>query len=74
MRCQGYHHIVGLHKINNVLFNDMEFQLNIVRDNTRILGKADDWLKLLFMEALFIKELNPSLNDGLKASKNLKLF
>ena len=74
MHCHGYHHIMDLHKIDNDLFDDMEFQLNAVRNNTRILDKANDWLKLLFMEALFIKEHNPTLNDGLKASKSLKLF
>ena len=53
---------------------DMEYQLNIVHNNTRILGKTYDWLTLLFMEALFIKELNSTLNVGLKATTNLQLF
>ena len=74
MCCHGYQHIIDLHKLGNDEFDDIEFQINIVRENTRILGKAYDWLKLLFMEALFIKEYNSTLNMGLKASKNLQLF
>ena len=54
--------------------DDIQFQLNIVCENTRIIGKAYDCLKLLFMEALFIKEYNSTLNMGLKASKSLHLF
>ena len=67
-------HIVDLQKLDNEEFNDMEYQLNIVHNNTRILGKTYDWLTLLFMEALFIKELNSTFNVGLKATKNLQLF
>ena len=74
IRCDGYKHIVDLQKLDNEEFNDMEYQLNIVHNNTRILGKTYDWLTLLFMEALFIKELNSTLNVGLKAMKNLQLF
>ena len=72
--CHGYQHIKDLHKLDNDSFDDVEFQINAVRENTKILGKANDWSKLLFMEALFIKECNSTLNVGLKATKNLQLF
>ena len=66
--------MVDLQKLDNEEFNDMEYQLNIVHNNTRVLGKTYDWLTLLFMEALFIKELNSTLNVGLKATKIYSYF
>ena len=71
--CDGYKHIVDLQKLDNEEFNDMEY-LNIVHNNTRILGKTYDWLTLLFMEALFIKELNSTLNVELKQRKIYSYF
>ena len=48
--------------------------INLVQDNTEIIGKHKNWNILLFKEVLKIKELNPILNSGLKASKELQLF
>ena len=72
--CQGYHHIEDIFKISNDQFDDVEFRVNQVRENTVIIGRAYDWSKLQFMEALAIKDNSPELNNGLKATKNLKLF
>ena len=57
-------------------FNSMnkEFFLQAVRRNTRILGSDDNWNLLLYKEAYYIKRLTPSLNNGLKASRELCLF
>ena len=48
--------------------------INLVQDNTEIIDRHRNWNILLFKEALKIKELNPILNSGLKASKELQLF
>ena len=47
-----------------------ELQINTVRENRR----ADHWQNLAFKESLAIKERKPSLNNGIKAAKDLCLF
>ena len=42
--------------------------------NTRIIDCHKNWNVLLFKEAIKIKEIKPTLNTGLKASKELQLF
>ena len=46
----------------------------VVRDNTTILDYDNNWNLLLYKEAYFIKRLSPSLNNGLKSSRELHLF
>ena len=48
--------------------------INLVQDKTEIINRHRNWNIILFKEALKIKELNPILNSGLKASKELQLF
>ena len=72
--CQNFCHI---HDIFKTLNNDVNInKLNIaqIRDNSAILDKAANWNVLLFKEALYIKRQKPSLNNGLKATKELQLF
>ena len=45
-----------------------------VRSNTKIIDSDDDWNLLLYKEAYHIKRSSPSLNNGLKASRELCLF
>ena len=49
-------------------------RINLVRNNIRVLDKSDNWSVLLFKEALAIKDNNPQMNSGLKASRDLNLF
>ena len=42
--------------------------------NTQIIDHHKNWNVLLLKEAIKIKEIKPTLNTGLKASKELKLF
>ena len=46
----------------------------IVTDNMRIIGKSKNWAELCFLESLNIKWKKPSLNTGIKATKELLLF
>ena len=72
--CPHYPQIVDLFNVNNDDVNCNKFDTNQIRSNTIVLDKADNSNELLFKEALLIKSLKPSLNTGLKASKELKLF
>jgi hypothetical protein len=81
--CEHVQYIVNLHfafdKLNNPTDADNNvstFISNLIIDNSRILhiiySRTPNFLLLL--EALYIKYHSPSLNTGLKASKELKLF
>ena len=48
--------------------NHRALRIELVQNNITIIDR------LLFKEALKIKELKPCLNSGLKASKELQLF
>ena len=45
-----------------------------VTDNMRIICKSENWAELCFLESLNIKWKKPSLNTGIKATKELVLF
>ena len=55
--CQGYQHLTDIIKIDFDEFDDVEYRINQVRENTKIIGKSNDWVTLCFMEALAIKDL-----------------
>ena len=52
----------------------MTFLLPWRRRNTIIFDRGNNWNVSLFKEALMIKKHRPSLNCGLKESKELQLF
>ena len=64
--CLCHHHLFKTGK-----FDLKTARINLVQDNTKIIYKHKNWNILLFKEKLKIKELNPILNSGLKASKEL---
>ena len=51
-----------------------ELQINTGQENTKVLTKAKNFLKLDFLESLEIKQRGPELNKGLKSCKDLALF
>ena len=55
-------------------FDKKMYSVTTVKENISIIDRARQRDILLFKEALYIKEKNPTLNNGLKASKELKLF
>ena len=75
-RCDRWHHIKGLHGINEDegATNTRELQINAVRNNIKVIRRSDNWLTLAFKESLAIKDRKPTLNHGVKASKDLCLF
>ena len=72
--CSSWKEIVGLFEIFGSEVDQMQFQINAVRENTKILKKSDNWLKLAFHESLSIKDHKPELNHGIKSCKELSLF
>ena len=84
--CTGVQHLFDIASLHLSFFtssapipNTDKFELrtariNLVQHNTEIIDRHRNWNDLLLKEALKIKELNPILNSGLKASKALQLF
>ena len=81
--CQHLQYIVNLHFAFDKLYNPTDeynnisaFIANLIIDNSRILHTTNSRTPnfLLFLEAIYIKYHSPSLNTGLKASKELNLF
>ena len=55
-------------------FDNKICSVSTAKESINITDRATRWGIILFNEGLDIKEENPSLNNGLKASKELKLF
>ena len=50
------------------------FSTHSLQEQIKILDTDRSWNELLYKEALSIERKDPSLNKGLKASRQLKLF
>lgn len=79
--CDGWRHIKGLFNIDEEEIttkeqeiNTRQLQITTVRENTKVIRRADHWQTLAFKESLAIKDRKPSLNNGVKAAKDLCLF
>ena len=62
--------------IGEETLDDREIQITTVRNNIKIIiiKRADHWQTLAFKELFAIKDRKPSLNNGIKAAKDLCLF
>ena len=72
-------HIIDLHTLPDIEpstaeINNKQHFVNAVISNFCILETCCNWSQLLFLEALYIKNLAPKINDGLKATRELVLF
>ena len=80
MNCDLFHdylNLFALPSINETGFFDIDIKshmLTATLNNFRIIDRDNNWSKLCFMEAFYIKRLSPRINVGLKASKELRLF
>ena len=78
--CNAFNEIVGMFYQPSVFndhpsdFNYDEHIRNAVLGNYKIIDACNNRSQLLFLEAYYIKMLNPTINMGLKASKELVLF
>ena len=77
--CDGVKYLVDLLNIDQLQterdkFDKKMYSIATVKENISIIDRARRWDIILFKEALHIKEKNPTLNNNLKASNELKLF
>ena len=72
--CGGWKEIVDLFQMEGDSVDTMQFQVNAVRENTKVIATSKNWLTLAFRESLSIKNQKPELNKGLKSCKELALF
>ena len=47
---------------------------NAVINNSKIIHRHNNYYQLEFLEAYYIKQRNPSINYGIRSSKELSLF
>ena len=52
----------------------LDMMFSLVIDNTNIIYRYQNFNIILFKEAMKINEIKPTLNTGLKPSKDLQLF
>ena len=77
--CDGVKYLADLLNIDQLQterdkFDKKMYSIATVKENISIIDRARRWDIILFKEALHIKEKNPTLNNSLKASNELKLF
>ena len=72
--CCAWKEIVDMFEICGEEVNTKDFQVNAVQQNTKVITRCDNWLKLAFLEALEIKQHKPELNTGIRSCKELALF
>ena len=76
--CNGVKYLADLLNIDEVHIErdkfDKIYNITTVKENISIIDRARRWAILLFKEALHIKEKKLIFNNGLKASKEVKLF
>lgn len=79
--CPSFRELINLFTLPNIFIENGQLDLDIkghilnaVFDNFRIVDNNNSWSQLCFLEAFYIKQLSPTINKGLKASKELQLF
>ena len=72
--CTNFNEYLNLYKLFYGDINLFSHYKITIMENTSVLDSETNWLKLLFLEAYFIKRFQPSLNTGVKASRELQLF
>ena len=72
--CTHCDHIWDLFNLSINVVHRRKSDVNQIKKNTIVLNRCNKWNELLFKEALMIKKHCPSLNTGLRASKELQLF
>ena len=78
-KCEHFAHIIDLLRLPDIdasttEINNKQHFVNAVICNFCVLGTCCNWSQLLFLEALYIKNHAPKINDGLKAHANLFYF
>ena len=78
--CTHFQHLYGVLSMfdetpeDEVLPKQRNFAIQSLQEAVKILDNDSNWNQLLYKEALNIERKDPSLNKGLKASRQLTLF
>ena len=72
--CFVYHDYLSIFKVFYYEFNFQRHKHTTIISSTKIIDIETNWLKLLFLEAYYIKTLKPELNTGVRAGRDLQLF
>ena len=77
--CNEFHDLCKMFAINDVSANKYTYNidnyiLQAVLDNSKILKRFKHSIQLEFVEAYYIKLINPTINTGIAASKELVIF
>ena len=80
--CSFYHDYLSFYKIfyddfYKIFYEDFSFQSHkhsTILSCTKVLDIETNWLKLLFLEAYYIKSYKPDMNTGVRAGRDLQLF
>ena len=78
--CSHFDHMYGILTMFEEMpaeeerLNRRNFTIQSLQEHIKILDNDRSWNELLYKEALNIERKDPSLNKGLKASRQLKLF
>ena len=77
--CCHFQHLHGILSISDNLFEDdvvvgsdpsfRKFAIHSIQNGVKILDNDPNWNQLLYKGALWIERSNPTLNNGLKASR-----
>ena len=81
VNCSSFNEIVSLYRLPDC-HNDLpstcvnlkEHIFNAVHTNYEVIDRNYNWSQLAFLEAFYIKNLKPSINEGIKASRELDIF
>ena len=78
-KCEHFAHIIDLHRLPDIdastaEINNKRHFVDAIISNFCVLDTCCNWSQLLFSEALYIKNLAPKINDGVKAPCELVLF
>ena len=78
--CEEFGYVTNLHAFPDVNddmvagFNKLAHFSEAVLNSSRIIKSSRNWLELCYLESFMIKKHKSSINDGIKATRELKLF
>ena len=79
LKCEHFAHVIDLHRLPDndasaTEINNKQHFVNTIISNFCVLDTCCNWSQLLFLEALYIKDLASKINDGFKGTCGLVLF
>ena len=74
--CTKFHELTNMFSLgdDDVTINPKQHIYNAVLSNCSIVHRLNQWSQLCYLEAYYIKLIDPVINCGIRASKELSLF